>query len=1068
MRALRWPSLVTTLLCLIGCLGDPVGPAGTLVLRRLAPLDSVLVGAPGRPLPTAITFQVVDGDGRPVSAAAVSWTLAGTNGRVDDAPATTDARGEVSAVWVLGTRAADAQSLTVQATVERHSTTLTVPAVAKPVEVSSLAFATHDTTAVKLGVATALRVEAIDPFGNEFIPSRVRYVSLDSSLCVVDSLGSVSARKRGFGRIVAAAGSGADTTWVHSTQIVQNILATPDTLRFHSLGQTASLAVQLLDDQGLSVKDSLPADSVAVDTVVKVQAGITFTIRSVSNGVTPVILRAGSVVRTVQVVVHQRVASVKLSAGRASLDALGDTLQLTGAISDSLGVPLPNQTLTYSAGDTSVVTVGTGGLLTSKANGSTWIHARAWNGVGDSIRVVVAQQVARVVVQRDSMVFSALRATLPLGATAVDRLGSPVSTVALTYASLAPSVAMADTTGNVRALGNGTALIAARFGSDTAWVAVRVAQRPVRILVPADTVRFVALGDTQAFRITGVDSLGSPLTNMGVSVHIADTTVANQTDSVTLRSRGNGTTVAALSVGGLAAQVAIIVNQVPVSMTAAVTYGNPVLTLPVGASVPMSCRALDRNGFVIPQDPALVGSVHGTVAGSRCSDARVQHSGYDTLFFALGSVRARVPVIVATAPDSVAVLSAAQPLTTDENVRYVGEDLGNPSTLALQPLVRDILAAYGNPTSNLDRARAIRDWVARTAVYPIDLVHRNGSTSNLSVLPPGKTWADVNATLSLAQWDRDSQYWMYLSANGYAMLDRLLGTLDPATGLRADDGLMVHVGGAQYRMRDLESYRYFLCTYQTVIANTLWAAAGLHSLLMQIPVHEPAAVFIPELGKWVYEDVSFSDEYLLDGEGDPLSPLELLALATAGKADRARANKHPGPSYDPQTYAEGWSYMNVRPDGMVIMGSRLYMYQDVTNPTAWSGRFGHIDVPALANFPPFNDATVYPRVTEAQAFPALGVVIGDLRADDSVLVVRLASTYPNHQRFERRLQGGTWQPATDSDILPVGACRVEYRSVDAVGNVSASALLDVWVPRGEEFIQSGDPAGLRRQAPRCM
>src|SRR5205807_10592978 len=132
----------------------------------------------------------------------------------------------------------------------------------------------------------------IDPCGNEFIPSRVRYVSLDSSLCVVDSLGSVSARKRGFGRIVAAAGSGADTTWVHSTQIVQNILATPDTLRFHSLGQTASLAVQLLDDQGLSVKDSLPADSVAVDTVVKVQAGITFTIRSVSNGVTPAILRA--------------------------------------------------------------------------------------------------------------------------------------------------------------------------------------------------------------------------------------------------------------------------------------------------------------------------------------------------------------------------------------------------------------------------------------------------------------------------------------------------------------------------------------------------------------------------------------------------------------------------------------------------------------------------------------------------------------------------------------------------------------------------------------------------------
>src|SRR5437763_8515921 len=617
MRALRWPYLAAALLCLIGCLGDPVGPAGTLVLRRLAPLDSVLVGAPGRPLPTVITFQVVDGDGRPVPAAAVSWTLAGTTARGDGAPASTDSRGEVTAVWVLGTRAADLQTLTVQAAVERHTATLTVPAVPKPVEVSSVAFSTHDTTVVKLGVATPMSVQATDPFGNKFVPSGVRYVSLDTSLCVLDSLGSVSARKRGFGRIVAIAGSAADTVWVHPTQIVQKILATPDTLRFHSLGQTATLAVQLLDDRGLPVRDSLPVDSVAVDTVVKVHAGSTYTIQSLANGMTPVTLRAGPVARTVQVVVHQRVASVKLSAGRATLDALGDTVQLAVAISDSLGAPLANQTLAYSASDTSVVTVASGGLVTSKGNGSAWIHTRVWNGVGDSIHVVVAQQVARVLVPRDSIDFSALKATVQVGATAVDRLGSPVPTAALTYASLAPSIASVDTTGSIRALGNGTALIAARFGSDTAWVAVRVAQRPVRMLVPVDTVRFVALGDTQAFRITAVDSLGSTLTNMGVSVRIADTTVADQADSASLRSRGNGSTVAALAVGGLAVQVPIIVNQVPVTMTAAVTYGHPVLTLPVGAVIPMSCQALDRNGFAIPQDPAFLGSVRGIVIGTR-------------------------------------------------------------------------------------------------------------------------------------------------------------------------------------------------------------------------------------------------------------------------------------------------------------------------------------------------------------------------------------------------------------------------------------------------------------------
>ncbi|PYO45111.1 MAG: hypothetical protein DMD33_00570, partial [Gemmatimonadetes bacterium] len=184
-----------------------------------------------------------------------------------------DSRGEVSALWVLGTRAADAQSLTVSVTAGNHKATLAVPAIAKPVEISTIAFKAQDTTLVKLGVPTAMAVEATDPFGNKFVPSGTRFVSLDTSLCAIDSLGSVRARKRGFGRVVVLAQSAVDTAWVHPTQVVQTIVATPDTLRFHSLGQTASLTVQMVDDQGLSVKDSLPVDSVVVDTVVKVQVG---------------------------------------------------------------------------------------------------------------------------------------------------------------------------------------------------------------------------------------------------------------------------------------------------------------------------------------------------------------------------------------------------------------------------------------------------------------------------------------------------------------------------------------------------------------------------------------------------------------------------------------------------------------------------------------------------------------------------------------------------------------------------------------------------------------------------
>src|SRR5205085_1826794 len=224
----------------------------------------------------------------------------------------------------------------------------------------------------------------------------------------------------------------------------------------------------------------------------------------------------------VHVLFHRRVASVKLSASRASIDALGDTVQLTTIAFDSLGTQLANQMLGYSAGDTSVVTVGASGLVTSKGNGATWIHATARNGAADSVRVVVAQQVARVVVPRDSILFEAVQAALPIRATPLDRFGSPVTAAVLTYSTQGPSIATVDTTGTIRALANGNTVVTASYGTDSVLVFVRVAQRPVRVDVSGDTVRFSALGDVQTIAAVAVDSLGSPVPHAVIGLRVPD------------------------------------------------------------------------------------------------------------------------------------------------------------------------------------------------------------------------------------------------------------------------------------------------------------------------------------------------------------------------------------------------------------------------------------------------------------------------------------------------------------------------------------------------------------------
>jgi len=651
MRAVRWPTLVATLSCLIGCLGDPVGPRGTLVLRRLSPLDSVLVGAPGRPLPTAITFEALDGDGRPIRDATVQWTVAGTNALVEQAVGATDSRGQVSAVWVLGTRASDRQTLAVHVQVGKHSAEAGVAATARPVEVSSVAFSTHDTTAVKLGVATAMAAQATDPFGNRFVPAGMRFASLDTTLCSVDSLGVVRAIRRGFGRIVVVAGSSADTAWVHPTQVVQAIRVSPDTLRFHSLGQTATLSVQLLDDQGLYVHDSLPADSVPVNAVVRVQPGRPYAVQSVSNGATPLILRAGIIAQAVQVLVDQRGASVKVSANRTTFDALGDTAQLTASVSDSLGIPLANQALAYSSGDTGVAGVGQSGLITSRSNGSTWIYARAGNGVADSVQIVVAQLVARVVAMQDSILLDALQAVLPTKATAIDRLGSRVTAVPLTYATGAPSVVTVDARGNVRAIANGATVVTAAYGGDTAYIAVRVAQRPVRVLASSDTVRFVALGETQAVAAVAVDSLGHAVSGAVVNLVIGDTTVVRKLDAVTLRAKLNGSTQVTFEVAGLPAQLGVTVAQVADTVVASVGFSQPIATLQAGSPFPVSCDVRDRNGYAVVGAPVAVhASSAATVSGTSCGSLTVARSGLDSLYLTSGPAKTAIPIAVALPP----------------------------------------------------------------------------------------------------------------------------------------------------------------------------------------------------------------------------------------------------------------------------------------------------------------------------------------------------------------------------------------------------------------------------------
>ena len=530
--------------------------------------DSVLVGAPGRALINPIALRAVDGNGRPVVGATVVWSLVGRDARVEHADNVTAPDGRFEATWVLGTDASEQQRLIAKVQTGEHAGTATLTAVARPVEVAAVSFVS-ETTTVKLAVPALLQVQATDPFGNRFTPTAAKFLSLDTAYVVVDSSGHALAHRRGYTRVAVFAGSGADSAWVHSTQVVRSMIAQPDTLFFHAIGQVQRLGVQLLDDQGLTVADSLPHVEPTMPGVVEVQLGSPFVVRSISKGATAVAMRLGTLMQQTAAIVDQRAAAVRFTSTDVTLNALADTTRLQAQAFDSLGQPIVAEVVAYSSTDTSVVTVRSDGVVTAKRNGSAVVYARA-DSVRDSARVTVAQEVARVAVASQSLVLDALQAVEQVHATPVDRLGFSVTSAPTTFHSQDSTIATVTPTGQVRAVANGTTGIVAKSGIDTATIAVQVAQAPDTILAAvrfAKPIVTLAVGDTLSLSCEVRDRNGFPMTGVpAVATGAAGTVTGSGCGSLTVRRSGYDTL--RVSLGGHTTAVAVVVAAAPVASSA--------------------------------------------------------------------------------------------------------------------------------------------------------------------------------------------------------------------------------------------------------------------------------------------------------------------------------------------------------------------------------------------------------------------------------------------------------------------------------------------------------------------
>jgi len=306
---------------------------------------------------------------------------------VDGATAVTGDDGSFGAVWVLGTRASEVQQLRVDVSLPGRPAFTELRAAAVPVEVARIAIA-PETTAVFLSTPRVLKAVATDPFGNRFVPTRVRFASLDTALVAVDSLGTVRGRQGGLATVTATAGAVAGTGVVRVIQVVQSIGVDHDTLRFRSLRQIDSLKVWVVDDHGVPIRGLLPSMSLKDSSVARVRAGAPFTVTALRTGSTTLQLQADTVIRQVAIVVEQQPARIEATVASPNpiLTApIGSLVPLQCRVLDGNGYAIPIEAM---------VSGSASGVLTATA--SRCSDVRVGRSGFDTLRVSSGSAVAIV------------------------------------------------------------------------------------------------------------------------------------------------------------------------------------------------------------------------------------------------------------------------------------------------------------------------------------------------------------------------------------------------------------------------------------------------------------------------------------------------------------------------------------------------------------------------------------------------------------------------------------------------------------------------------------------------
>jgi hypothetical protein len=249
-------------------------------------------GAVAQALPDSLVVRVLDQDDVPMEGVSVTWTT--ESGDVAGA-GSTDASGNASAAWTLGTEAA-----AVTATAAAGGLEATFTATALPGPVTDLVAAPDTVTFAALADTATVTVTATDAYGNAVSAVSAAWHSRDTLVATV-SAGLVTAVANGTTWVVGEADGAIDSVGVLVEQVATTVALTPDSVTM-TVGDTLALSGTAEDANGHALASPSFSWSSSVTGVARVAS--TGVVTAVARGIARVSAAVDGAADTALVVVE--------------------------------------------------------------------------------------------------------------------------------------------------------------------------------------------------------------------------------------------------------------------------------------------------------------------------------------------------------------------------------------------------------------------------------------------------------------------------------------------------------------------------------------------------------------------------------------------------------------------------------------------------------------------------------------------------------------------------------------------------------------------------------------------